>query len=190
MNEDIQLLLESAEEEMKETISYLKKKLASLRAGKANIHMLDGLKVDYYGTLTPLTQVANLNTPDAQTITIQPWEKSMTAVIEKEIMKANLGFNPSNKGDIIYINVPPLTEERRKDLVRVVKKEEENTKISIRETRRTTLDEIKKLKDDKDSGLSEDDERRAQDDVQELTDKYIKNVESIIEEKENEIMTV
>lgn len=187
MNEDVQDLFDLAEEEMKETLSYLNKKLASLRAGKANVHMLDGIKVDYYGTLTPLSQVANVNTPDAQTITVQPWEKNMTAVIEKEIQKANLGFNPSNKGDMLYISVPPLTEERRRELVKVVKTEEENSKISVRETRRSTLDEIKKLKND---GLPEDDERRAQDKVQEMTDSYVKKIEEIIEAKEKEIMTV
>ncbi len=187
MNEDLQDIFELAKEEMQETIAYLKKKLASLRAGKANIHMLDGIKVDYYGTVTPLNQVANVNTPDAQTITIQPWEKSMLSVIEKEIMKANLGFNPINKGEVLFISVPPLTEERRRDLVKSVKSEEENSKISIREARRNTLDEIKKLKND---GLPEDDERRAQDKVQEITDDFVKKVEELIKEKEKEIMTV
>ena len=187
MNQDVQEAFELAEEEMNETISYLKKKLASLRAGKANIHMLDSIKVDYYGQVTPLRQVSNVNTPDAQTITIQPFDKSMTEVIEKEIMKANLGFNPSNRGEMLYISVPPLTEERRKELVKYVKGEEENGKISIREARRSTLDIMKKLKND---GLSEDEEKRAEDDVQELTDKYSKIVEKLIAEKEKEIMTV
>ena len=187
MNQDVQEAFELAEEEMNETVSYLKKKLASLRAGKANIHMLDSIKVDYYGQITPLRQVSNVNTPDAQTITIQPFDKSLTEVIEKEIMKANLGFNPSNRGEMLYISVPPLTEERRKDLVKYVKGEEETGKISIREARRSTLDIIKQLKND---GLSEDEERKAQDNVQELTDKYSKIIEELIAEKEKEIMTV
>ncbi|MEA2043119.1 MAG: ribosome recycling factor [Bacteroidota bacterium] len=187
MNQDIQEAFDLAEIEMNETINYLKNKLAGLRAGKANVHMLDGIKVDYYGQITPLQQVSNVNTTDPHTITIQPWDKSMTEVIEKEIMKANLGFNPANKGDMLIINVPPLTEERRKELVKVVKQEEETGKISIREARKSTLDIIKKLKAD---GLSEDEERTAQDNVQDITNKFTKQVEELIKEKEKEIMTV
>ncbi len=187
MNEDLADIFELANSEMQETIEYLKKKLSSLRAGKANVHMLDSIKVDYYGTQTPLNQIANVNTTDPQTIAIQPWEKSMVSVIEKEIMKANLGFTPINKGDLIYINVPPLTEERRRELVKVVKTEAENGKISIREARRSTLDEVKKLKND---GLPEDDEHKAQDKIQKITDDFVKKIDEICNEKEKEIMKV
>ena len=187
MNEDIQLQMEVTSDSMNHALLHLEAELVKLRAGKANPHMLDGIKVDYYGSITPLSQVANVGTQDAQTIVIQPWEKSMVEVIEKEIMKANLGFNPMNNGELIRISVPPLTQERRKDLVKVVKSEGENCKISIRNYRREAIDAFKKMKDD---GLSEDDQKRSEDKVQEMTDAFVKKVDAIVERKEKEIMTV
>ena len=147
MTEDVKLQLEMTDDSMKDTVAHLNKELSKLRAGKASPAMLDGIKVDYYGTLTPLKQVANVGTQDASTIVVQPWEKSMTEVIDKEIMKANLGFNPVNKGDILIINVPPLTEERRIELAKQVKSAGETGKISIRNARREAMDSFKQMKD-------------------------------------------
>nr|WP_255297401.1 ribosome recycling factor [Anaerophaga thermohalophila] len=146
MEDDVQILLESTEENMQKAIDHLDRELGKIRAGKANPRMLDGVMVEYYGTMTPLQQVASINTPDPRTIAIQPWEKGMIQPIEKAIMNANLGLNPDNNGDIVRINVPPLTEERRQDLVKQVKKEGEEARISIRNARRETNDELKKLK--------------------------------------------
>ncbi len=187
MNEDVQMQLDVMNEGMQDAINHLEAELVKLRAGKANPHMLDGIKVDYYGSITPLSQIANVGTQDAQTIVIQPWEKVMIEPIEKEILKANLGFNPMNNGELIRISVPALTEERRRDLTKVVKAEGETCKISIRNSRREAIDGIKKLKDD---GLSEDEQKRADDIVQKHTDDYIKKIDVIVEKKEAEIMTV
>ncbi len=187
MNEEVEMYLEDAKENMQSSISHLEKELQQLRVGKANPAMVTGLNVDYYGTMTPLTQVANVGTTDAQTIVIQPWEKTMIEPIEKEIMKANLGFNPVNNGEIIRINVPPLTEERRLALVKQVKSEGENAKISIRNNRRDAIDSLKKMLKE---GLSEDEEKDAEAEVQKLTDKFTSQTDSIIEKKEKEIMTV
>jgi ribosome recycling factor len=187
MNEDIQLQLEMMNEGMHGAIHHLEAELVKLRAGKANPHMLDGIKVDYYGSITPLSQVANVGTQDAQTIVIQPWDKKMIDIIEKEIQKANLGFNPMNNGDLIRINVPALTEERRRDLVKVVKTEAEHCKVSIRNARREAIDGLKKLKE---NGLAEDDEKRAEVKVQNSTDEFIKKVDEVVVKKEAEIMTV
>lgn len=187
MTEQVKEQLSSTEKSMKNAVSHLENELSKLRAGKANPQMLDSIKVDYYGQLTPLNQVANVGTQDAQTIVVQPWDKTLTEVIDKEIMKANLGFNPVNKGDILIINVPPLTEERRRELVKLVKSEGENCKISIRNSRREAIDQLKKLKD---GGLSEDNQKRAEDNVQKLTDDYVKKVDSIIDAKEKDLMKV
>ena len=187
MEDDVQILIESTEEKMSKAIEHLDRELGKIRAGKANPRMLDGVLVEYYGAMTPLQQVASINTPDARTIAIQPWEKGMIGPIEKAIMGANLGLNPDNNGDIIRINIPPLTEERRQDLVKRVRKEGEDARISIRNTRRETNDELKKLKKD---GLDEDMEKDAEDRVQKLTDKYIAKGEKLIEEKESEIMSL
>jgi ribosome recycling factor len=187
MEDDVQILLESTEENMQKAIDHLDRELGKIRAGKANPRMLDGVMVEYYGTMTPLQQVASINTPDPRTIAIQPWEKGMIQPIEKAIMNANLGLNPDNNGDIVRINVPPLTEERRQDLVKQVKKEGEEARISIRNARRETNDELKKLKKD---GLPEDMEKDAEDKVQKLTDKFTKKVEEMLEKKEKDIMTV
>ncbi|ASB49181.1 ribosome recycling factor [Alkalitalea saponilacus] len=187
MEDEIKLVLEDATEKMDKAIDHLDREMAKIRAGKANPKMLDGLMVDYYGSMTPLAQVANVNTPDPRTIAIQPWEKGMISVIEKAILAANLGMNPDNNGDVIRINVPPLTEERRKDLVKMVKKIGEETRIGIRNVRREAIDEFKKLQKD---GLPEDMAKDAEDETQKLTDKFMKRIEEMLERKEQDIMTV
>lgn len=187
MNEDLQLYLDDAREKMEKAISHLNKELVKIRAGKASTHMLDGVFVDYYGVNTPLSQVSNLSTPDAKTIAIQPWEKNMIEPIEKAILKANLNLTPVNNGEIIRINIPPLTEERRRDLVKSVRNESENAKVSIRTARRETNEEIKKLQKE---GLSEDLARDAEDEVQNITDKYVEQVDKLTEAKEKDIMTI
>ncbi|MEH6406811.1 MAG: ribosome recycling factor [Leeuwenhoekiella sp.] len=187
MNEDIQLLLDTTEEAMQNAISHFKKQLVNIRAGKASPAMLGSVMVDYYGSMTPLAQVANVNTPDGRTISIQPWERAMIPQIEKAIINSNLGFNPMNNGDNIIINVPPLTEERRKELVKQAKAEAEEAKIGIRNDRKGANNEIKKLEKD---GVAEDICRNAEIDVQNLTDKHIVKVEEILVIKEKEILTV
>jgi ribosome recycling factor len=187
MEEEVQLYLDDAKERMENAIGHLERELIKIRAGKASPQMLDGVMVDYYGTMTPLNRVSNINTPDPRTIKIQPWEKAMIAPIEKAIMVANLGLNPTNNGELVIVNVPALTEERRVDLVKQVKNEGENARVSIRTARRETNDELKKLKNE---GLSEDLERDAEDEVQKLHDEFIKKVEELLAEKEEDIMTV
>lgn len=187
MNEELNMYIEDAKERMEKAIEHLNNELRVIRAGKANPGMLSNIMVDYYGTLTPLQQVSNVGTLDARTISIQPWEKSMIGPIEKAILAANLGFNPQNNGEVIRIAVPPLTEERRKQLVKQVKSEGENARVSIRNARRDTNDEIKKLQKD---GLSEDIAKDAEEEVQKLTDKFNKKVEELLEQKEEEILTV
>ena len=187
MTEEIEIILEMAQEKMDKTITHLEHELIKIRAGKANPGMLEGVMVDYYGSMTPLQQVANVNTPDPRTIAIQPWEKAMIQPIEKAIMMANLGFNPENNGEIVRISVPPLTEERRKDLVKQAKKEAEDARISIRNVRRDSNEELKKLKKD---GLAEDVEKDAEAEVQKLTDKYSKIVDDHITRKEKDILTI
>jgi ribosome recycling factor len=183
--EDINLILEMAEDHMSKAIKHLDKELLKVRAGRANPAMLEGVRVDYYGTPTPLSQVANVNTPDARTVTVQPWEKKMIPEIEKAIIGANLGFNPSNNGDYVIINIPPLTEERRRDLVKQAKGEAEDARVGIRSARQEANHELKRLKD-----ISEDIVKDAEADVQKLTDKYIARVEEILTKKEAEIMQV
>lgn len=187
MEDEVQILVESADEKMQKAIEHLDRELGKIRAGKANPKMLDGIMVEYYGSMTPLQQVASVNTPDPRTIAVQPWEKGMIGPIEKAIMNANLGLNPDNNGDLVRINVPPLTEERRQSLVKQVKKEGEDARVSIRNARRDANDELKKLKKD---GLPEDLEKDAEGQVQKLTDKYVKNVEDMLAKKEKDIMTV
>ncbi|WP_462319393.1 ribosome recycling factor [Marinilabilia sp.] len=187
MEDEVQILIESSEEKMQKAIEHLDRELGKIRAGKANPKMLDGIMVEYYGSMTPLQQVASVNTPDPRTIAIQPWEKGMIGSIEKAIMNANLGLNPDNNGELVRINVPPLTEERRQSLVKQVKKEGEDARVSIRNARRDANDELKKLKKD---GLPEDLEKDAEGQVQKLTDKYVKNVEDMLAKKEKDIMTV
>ena len=184
MDEDIQFIIDTTKEAMGAALKHLEKQLVNIRAGKASPAMLGSVMVDYYGSQTPLNQVANVNTPDGRTISVQPWEKSMLQEIERGIMLANLGFNPMNNGDLIIINVPPLTEERRRDLAKQAKAEAEDAKIGIRNARKDANNEIKK------SDISEDLQKNAVIDVQSLTDSYVKKVDDILEVKEREIMTV
>jgi len=185
MNEDIQFILDTAEEAMDNAIKHLEKQFVNIRAGKASPAMLGSVMVNYYGSQTPLNQVSNVNTPDGRTITVQPWEKSMLQEIEKGIQIANLGFNPMNNGETIIINVPPLTEERRRDLVKQAKAEAEDAKIGIRSARKDANTEIKKL-----DHVSEDLQKNGEIDIQEMTDKYVKKIDHLLEVKEKEIMTV
>jgi ribosome recycling factor len=185
--EEIDFILDSTKESMEGSVAHLEKEFLNIRAGKASPAMLGGVKVDYYGAATPLSQVANINTPDARTITIQPWEKSMLQPIEKAIQIANLGFNPMNNGDNIIISVPPLTEERRRDLVKQAKSEAEDAKIGVRNARKEANNDIKKLEKE---GVSEDVCKSAEDDVQELTNSYIKKIDELLAHKEAEIMKV
>jgi len=185
--EEIEMIYDMAKESMEAALDHLHKELLKIRAGKASASMLEGVFVDYYGTNTPLNQVSNINTPDARTISVQPWEKPMLPVIEKAIMVANLGLNPQNNGELIIINVPPLTEERRLNLVKQTKAEGEHAKVSIRNARKEANDEIKRLQKDT---ISDDLAKDAEERIQKLTDAYGKNVESILEVKEKDIMTV
>ena len=187
MTEEVNFHLDIAKEQMAEAISHLENVLGKIRAGKANPQMLRTVKVDYYGALTPLAQAANVSTPDAQTISVQPFDKSLIAEIEQAIVDANLGFNPSNNGERVIINVPPLTEDRRRDLVKQAKVEIENAKVSVRNIRQKANDEMKKLGKD---GLSEDVVRDAEASVQELTNTYSTKIDSVFTTKEAEIMTV
>lgn len=183
--EDIDIILDSAGEQMSESIKHLEKELLKIRAGRANPSMLSTVKVEYYGSLTPLSQVANISTPDARTLQVQPWEKSMISEIEKAILNSNLGLNPQNNGEVVMINIPPLTEERRKDLVKQAKAAAEHARVGIRNARKEANDEVKKL-----DGVSEDLVKDAEGRVQGVTDKYVKKVDDIIEKKEAEIMHV
>lgn len=187
MTDELELIRDEADERMEKSIKHLEYELSHLRAGRANPLLLDGINVDYYGTNTPLAQVSNINTPDAKSIIIQPWEKSMLAVIEKAILAANIGMTPMNNGEVIRINVPPLTEERRHQLVKQVRQEGETARISIRSNRKWFLDELKNLEKE---GLPEDEEKNGQKIIQEITDRHIARVDKIIEGKEKEILTV
>ena len=184
MNEEIEFILDSAKESMEGGISHLEKALVKIRAGKASPVMLSTVMVEYYGSPTPHSQVSNINTPDARTISVQPWEKSILQDIETAIMNANLGFNPMNNGEMVIINVPPLTEERRIQLVKQAKGEAEDAKVSIRNARQEANKEIKRL------DVSEDLKSNAEVDVQELTDIYSQKVDDILSVKETEIMKV
>ncbi|MEP2670064.1 MAG: ribosome recycling factor [Cyclobacteriaceae bacterium] len=183
--EEIELYLEEAKELMGKAVTHLSHELTKIRAGKANPAMLDGLSVSYYGAMSPLSQVASVTTPDARSIFIKPWEKSLIPEIEKAIMTANLGLNPQNDGQQIIINVPMLTEERRKQLVKQVGQECEHGRISVRNVRKDTNESLKKV-----TGVSEDDIKNAEDRVQELTNEYINKIDSLMKKKEVEIMTV
>ncbi|MFK8060705.1 MAG: ribosome recycling factor [Polaribacter sp.] len=184
MNEEIEFILDTAKEAMNNAIAHLEKELRTIRAGKATPSMLSNVMVDYYGSQTPLSQVANVNTPDARTLSIQPWEKNMLQEIEKAIQKANLGLNPMNNGDLIMINVPPLTEERRKGLAKQAKAEAEHAKVGIRNARKDANNDIKKV------DISDDMKKIAEDDVQKLTDTFVKDIDEKFSVKEKEIMTV
>lgn len=184
MNEELAFIIDSTRELMQNAIEHLEKEFRNIRAGKATPAMLGGVTVEYYGSQTPLSQVANISTMDAHTITVQPWEKKMLHEIEKAIMIANLGFNPMNNGEIIIINVPVLTEERRKELSKQAKVEAENAKIGIRNDRREAMQEIKKAE------ASEDMKANAEIDIQNLTDKFILEVDEHYKIKDQEIMKV
>ena len=187
MNEDIQFILDNTKEQMEKALNHLESELVKVRAGKASPTMLESISVDYYGTRTPLSQVANVNTADARTLVIQPWEKSMLTPIEKAIMAANLGLNPQNDGVLIRILVPALTEERRKDLVKKAKAEAENGKVVLRTLRKEANEELKKLLK---NGTPEDEVKSAETLVQNLTDGYVVKCDKHLEVKEKEIMTV
>lgn len=178
----------NAEQKMQKSIETLKADLAKVRTGRAHTGILDHVMVDYYGNPTQINQVANVTLIDARTIGVQPWEKKMISVVEKAIRESDLGLNPSTQGDMIRVPTPPLTEERRKELVKLVKGEAEDAKIAVRNVRRDGNEALKKLL--KDKACSEDDERRAQDEVQKLTDRYVAEVDKLVAEKEKEIMTV
>ncbi|NJN49926.1 MAG: ribosome recycling factor [Polaribacter sp.] len=184
MNEEIEFIIDAAKESMNSSLDHLDKELRSIRAGKATPAMLSTVMVDYYGSQTPLNQVANVNTPDARTISIQPWEKNMLQTIEKAILLANLGFNPMNNGDVIMINVPPLTEERRVTLVKQAKAEAEHAKVGVRNARKEANNDLKKI------DISEDLLKITEDDVQKLTDTYVKEIDEKLALKEKEIMTI
>ena len=187
MHEEVEFVLEHCKERMEAAIEHLEKELLHIRAGKATPAMLDGVLVEYYGSMTPLNQVSNVSTPDARTIAVQPWEKGLIPVIEKAILAANLGLNPENNGEIIRINIPALTEERRKSLVKQVHQEGETAKVSIRTARKDANDSLKKLQKD---GLSEDMEKDAEADVQKMTDNYGEEIDNLVKAKEKDIMTI
>ena len=180
-------LLEFAELKMEDAVTHLQDELKTYRAGKANPEVFASVIVNYYGAATPLPQMSNITTPDAKTMLIQPWDKSMIHAIEKAIMDANLGFTPQNNGEIIRINVPALTEERRRELVKKAKGEGETAKVAIRNARREAMDSLKKLQKE---GLPEDVEKDDEEKVQKFTDKFVKKVDEVLEAKEKEIMTV
>lgn len=184
MNEELDFILDTAKEAMTAAIAHLEKELRTIRAGKATPSMLANVQVDYYGSQTPLSQIANVSTPDARTITIQPWEKNMLQQIEKAIMIANLGFNPMNNGDFIIINVPALTEERRRELAKQAKAEAEHAKVGIRNARKEANNEIKKL------DVSDDIKKDSEASIQTLTDTFVKEIDEKLVVKEKEIMTV
>lgn len=187
MIEELDFIREEAKEKMEGAIVHLERELVKIRAGKASPQMLDSIKVDYYGTPTRLDQVANVNTPDPRSIIVQPWEKNMLSVIEKAIMAANLGFNPQNDGTIVRIVVPPLTEERRKDLMKKVKAEAETTKVAIRNIRRDAIENGKKLEK---NGAPEDMVKKLETEIQDLTNKFTAKVDKLVEAKEADIMTI
>ena len=187
MNPNAQSAIDAVKGQMDKAISHLETEISKVRTGRANPSMLDGIRVDYYGNMTPLNQVANVNSPDARTLMIQPWEKTMLEPIQKAIQAANLGFNPGNNGTVVIINVPALTEERRKDLVKKAKSEGENAKVSIRKARQEGNDAIKKITK---PTLTQDVIKEAEAKIQELTDSYSTKVDKHLEQKEKEIMTV
>ncbi|MBC8047870.1 MAG: ribosome recycling factor [Fimbriimonadaceae bacterium] len=187
MQEELDFLLDSTEEHMQKSIKHLEVELSHVRASRANVSMVDMIRVDYYGVLSPLQQISNVSTPDARTIAIQPWEKKMLGEIEKAILAANIGLTPVNNGELIRLILPPLTEERRKDLVKQIKHMGENTKVTIRTARKDANLELKKLLK---NGLPEDIEKDKEAEIQRMTDKYSAEIDKHINIKEQEIMTV
>jgi len=185
--QDVKPILTDAEDSMEATLLFLDESLAHIRAGKANIRILDGVKVDYYGSHVPISNVATITTPDAKTISIQPWEKGLIGVIEKAILNSDVGITPMNNGEVIRLGIPPLTEERRKQLAKQARHEGEEAKISVRNARREAIDHFKKMVKD---GLPEDVEKDSEASVQKIHDKYIKKIDDMLAAKEKEIMTV
>jgi len=187
MTEESEFCLEEAKEGMQNALIHLEKEFQKIRAGKASPQMLEGVKFDYYGVITPVEQAANINTPDARLLVVQPWDKSSLAAIEKAIMAANLGFNPQNDGEVLRIKVPPLTEERRKELVKRAKNEAEIARVSIRNIRRSANETARKLEKD---GVPEDEIKSLEKEIQDLTNKFIDKADKALEFKEKDIMTV
>lgn len=187
MQEELELVFDSTKDDMDRAIAHMEKALVKIRAGRANPSMLESVMVEYYGAPTPLGQVSNVNTPDARTISIQPWEKSIIPDIERAILNAGLGFNPMNNGESVIISVPPLTEERRKDLAKLAKAESESAKVGVRAARKSAMDELKKMGND---GLSEDLQKDSESDIQKMTDEYIAKCDALFVKKETDIMTV
>ncbi|MCE5330626.1 MAG: ribosome recycling factor [Bacteroidales bacterium] len=185
--QDVKPILTEAEDSMEATLLFLDESLAHIRAGKANPRILDGVKVEYYGSHVPLSNVATITTPDAKTITIQPWEKGLIGVIEKAILNSDVGITPMNNGEVIRLGIPPLTEERRRQLAKQSKHEGEEAKISVRNARREAIEHLKKMEKE---GLPEDVEKDAEVSVQKIHDKYIKKIDDMLAAKEKEIMTV
>ena len=183
--EEINFIIDSAKEQMSSNIDHLEHAFSKIRAGKASPNMLDNVSIDYYGSVTPLGQSSNVNTPDARTITVQPWDKTMLEVMDKAILDSNLGFTPMNNGEMLIINIPPLTEERRRDLAKKAKSESENAKISIRNARKEANDELKKI-----DSVSEDLIKDAEEQIQKLTNEFTSKVDATYSVKEVEIMTV
>ena len=184
MNEKLEIILKVAEDKMQSSLKHLENELLNIRAGKANPRMLKSVMVDYYGNPTAIGQLANINTPDSKSLIVQPWDKSLLQEIEKGIINANLGFNPMNNGDTVIVSIPPLTEERRKELVKIIRNESENSKIRIRNIRKDSNHEIKK------TDVSDDEKKNFEIDIQELTDNFITKIDSALIAKEKEIMTV
>ena len=187
MQEEVQMVIDICRERMEHALAHLDKELVHIRAGKASPRMLDTVMVNYYGSMVPITQVSNISTPDARTIVVQPWEKPMIHPIEKAIINSNLGFNPDNNGEIIRINVPAPTEQRRKEMVKTVNKEGEVAKISLRSARKDANDQLKKLLKE---GLSEDDEKDAAEEVQNMITEFSKKVDKMLDEKNVEVLTI
>lgn len=187
MTDDAILCLEEAEEKMQHAIEHLEREFQKIRAGKANPNMLSGVRVEYYGVSTPIEQTSNINTPDPRQIIVQPFDKSVINDIEKAILNANLGFNPQNEGELIRINVPPLTEERRIELVKKAKHVGEETKIGVRNARRSANEEAKSLEKD---GMPEDEAKHLMDEIQKLTDKFVEKIDELVNLKEKDVMTV
>lgn len=181
-------ILKKAGERMSKAVEHLAIEFNKVRTGKASTGLLEGIKVDYYGTPTPLAQVASINTPDSHSIAVQPWDKSMIPVIEKTILNANLGLNPSSDGNLVRVPIPPLNEERRKELVKMIKKLSEDARIAIRNVRRDEIEHLKKS--EKEDHISEDDRKHAEKEMQTLTDKHIKEIDALLTKKEKEIMEV
>jgi len=187
MNEELKLIIDTTEESMQESVTHLENELVKIRGGRASTGMLDGIFIDYYGANSPLNQVANLSTPDARTISVQPWDKGMLDPIMRAIQAANLGFNPTNNGSMIICAIPPMTEERRKTLVKKAREEGEQAKVSIRNARRDANEEVKKMLK---NGLPEDEGKEGEAKIQQLTDAYSQKVDKHLEIKEKEILTV